>query len=389
MSGSVEFVVIGGGIVGASIAYGLLRSGRRVTVLDGGPGDPKASVANFGLVWVQGKGPNLPAYQILTRQASDAWPEFSDGLLDAAGSGLDAVSPDLAYEREGGLTFCLGEKDYEKRENYLNRLHNESGGSSKDCQMLNRKEVEELLPGFRLGEEVVGGSYCWRDGCVNPLNQYTALQAAIRRLGGAFVSNSKVRDIGRDMSVWRLKTDTGLVEADNIVISAGLETERLAKLAGLYVPVRPQRGQILVSERRTRTMRLPASTLRQTADGTFLVGATKEDVGLDSSSTSTAAHDLAARVLRIHPDLEHMKVVRQWGGLRILTPDEAPIYEFGDGVTAVACHSGITLSPIHAMQIVDRITRKGCENSLAAFSSSRFEEPKETVIPPSASQAAQ
>ncbi|MEO0543077.1 MAG: FAD-dependent oxidoreductase [Pseudomonadota bacterium] len=387
MKSNREFVVVGGGIVGASIAYGLLQAGRQVTLLDGGPGDPKASVANFGLVWVQGKGPNLPAYQILTREASDAWPAFSEGLLDAAGQKLETVSPDLAYEREGGLTFCLSEEDYQDRENYLNRLHNESGGLSKDCQMISRREVEELLPGFRLGPEVVGASYCWRDGCVNPLNLSSILYASIRRLGGSIMPNTKVHGIDRKNSIWQLVVDGGLIEADNIVIAAGLETQRLAKLAGLNVPVHPQRGQILVSERRPRTMRLPASTLRQTVDGSFLVGATKEDVGFDTSTTTNAAHELARRIVRIHPDLENIKVVRQWGGLRIMTPDGAPVYEFGDGVSAVACHSGITLTPIHAVQIVDRILAGDKDTSLDTFSSARFKAAPERLAALMKSQA--
>lgn len=373
MKRSTDFIIVGGGIVGASVAYGLLKAGCGVTLLDGGPEDPRASVANFGLVWVQGKGPHLPAYQTLTRDASDLWPRFAEELLDITSIPNGSLAPELAYERKGGLTFCLSDEEFEQRQRYLHGLHNQSGGLSQDCEMLDRKMIEELLPDFNLGPDVVGGSYCWRDGCINPLNLYTLLLTAIRRLGGKIINNSKVEEIERVGTIWKLQTRQGVMDVDNLVLSAGLDNERLAKQVGFNVPIQPQRGQILVSERRQKTMRLPASTLRQTADGTFLVGATKEDVGLDMSDTPQAAKDLASRVMRIHPDLADMKVVRQWGGLRIITPDGAPIYEFGDSVSAISCHSGITLSPVHAEHFVDHILKNNVSCSLKKFTSARFD----------------
>ena len=67
-----DIIVIGAGTVGAAIAYGLARRKLRVLVLDGDDGDFRAARANFGLVWLQGKGINMPAYQVLTRSASSS-----------------------------------------------------------------------------------------------------------------------------------------------------------------------------------------------------------------------------------------------------------------------------------------------------------------------------
>src|ERR1700761_954988 len=103
-SSTVDVIVIGAGTVGAAIAYGLARKGLRVALVDGADSDFRAARANFGLVWVQGKGQGkhqpMPAYQALSRQSSDLWPGFAAELADLAGH-------ELHYERNGGLAFCL------------------------------------------------------------------------------------------------------------------------------------------------------------------------------------------------------------------------------------------------------------------------------------------
>lgn len=370
MDQTTEFAVIGGGVVGASIAYGLARKGRSVLLLDGSAGDPRASAANFGLVWVQGKGPGSPDYQRLTRASSDLWPEFAQDLAEIAGPEEGVSGPVLSYERNGGLTFTFGEDGYLEREMQLHRLHNERGGEN-DHEMIDRAALQRLMPDFELGPGVTGASYCWRDGCVNPLKLHSALLRAIPRLGGRVLFDSRVETIRSVTLGWEISTAKLRIGAEHVVVAAGLATTELAKRVGLDIPVRPQRGQVIVSQRLPRVMTLPASTLRQTADGTFLVGATKEDVGLDRSATLDAVGQLARNALRITPALRDINVVRQWAGLRVMTPDGAPVYQFSANSSAAACHSGITLAPVHAILFADSIAGAG-PVALAAFHPERF-----------------
>ncbi|MFK7881441.1 NAD(P)/FAD-dependent oxidoreductase [Roseobacter sp.] len=377
MTKLAEFAVIGAGVVGASIAYGLLKRGHSVVLLDGAKTDPRASGANFGLVWVQGKGPGVPEYQTLTRVSSDAWQAFALELAD------DAADTDgsLAYERNGGLTFTFGENGFQERKNLLNRLHNERGGDGDDIEMIDRAEIQRLMPNFELGAEVSGASFCWRDGCVNPLRLHTLLLQAIENLGGKIHWGAKVRSVeGKNGSGWQLNTEAGDMWAGHVIAASGLGAKTIAKQLGLNVPVRPQRGQVLVSQRMPKVMGLPASTLRQTADGTFLVGATKEDVDFDESTSLSAAGQLARNALRITPMLENMNVVRHWSGLRVMTPDGAPIYDFGETASAAACHSGITLAPIHADLFVNRVLGVTNDPQLDAFHPRRFAEPANSQV---------
>lgn len=130
-----DVVVIGAGLVGAAIGYGLARHGFQVLVIDGDDRDPRASVGNMGLVWEQGKGLDMPAYQALTRRSGDLWPTFSASLHRE-------TNIDLEFERNGGLTLCLSEEEFESRRTKLMRLHNQLGSQEADWQMLTKHEFK-------------------------------------------------------------------------------------------------------------------------------------------------------------------------------------------------------------------------------------------------------
>lgn len=367
---SADFAVAGAGVVGACIAFGLAKRGHSVVLLDGAKDDPRASGANVGLVWVQGKGLGLPDYQALTRAASDAWPDFARELEDDAEEQDDGI----AYERNGGLCFTFGENGFRDRKDLLRRLREERGEDDDgDVEMIGRADIGRLMPEFELGGEVSGASFCWRDGCVDPLRLHALLLRAASRRGAAIRRGAKVRSAeGLSSPGWKLQTDAGEVTASHVIAAAGLGTKELAAQLGLDAPVRPQRGQVLASERMPRVMGLPANTLRQTADGTFLAGVTKEEVGNDEGTTLPGARKLAQNALDITPMLKSANVVRHWAGLRIMTPDGAPVYDFGGTASAAACHSGISLAPVHAEMFVDRVLGNSNGSVLDAFSPRRF-----------------
>ena len=81
-SDTYDWIIVGGGLVGASLAYGLIQKQPqlRILVLDGADTDHRASVGNFGLIWVQGKGHDFPTYANWTLQAADLWPPFAQQL---------------------------------------------------------------------------------------------------------------------------------------------------------------------------------------------------------------------------------------------------------------------------------------------------------------------
>lgn len=365
-----DIVVIGGGLVGSALAYGLARAGTKPLLLDGEDRDLRAARANFGIIWVQGKGPGMPAYQRLTRRSAGLWPELARELAEASGVGLD-------FRRSGGLHFCLGADEYAARAALLDRLAGELGTDGYDTQMVERGALERLLPHARLGQEVVGASFCAGDGEVNPLRALHAFQVAAMRLGAEIRGASPVSHIAVREGAYTLSTPEGPVRAGRIVIAAGNGLGPLAAQAGLSVPLRPQRGQLLVTERLAPLLPLPTVPLRQTAEGGVLIGSTQEEVGLDTGTTVDGATHMAARACRILPALEHMTVVRHWAGLRVMTPDGHPIYaQSPDGGAFVTlCHSGVTLAAAHALEIAPAIARGALPAALAPFHPDRFHVP--------------
>src|ERR1700758_1421201 len=104
----LDFAVVGGGLVGSAIAWGLARLGQRVAVLDEGDVAYRASRGNFALVWVQSKGLGMPEYAAWTRRSSDGWAGFAQLLKDE-------TALDVAFQRPGGFTLCLSEAELEAR----------------------------------------------------------------------------------------------------------------------------------------------------------------------------------------------------------------------------------------------------------------------------------
>lgn len=364
-----DIIVIGGGTVGAAIAYGLAGLKQRVTLLDGSDGDFRAAQANFGLVWLQGKGMGLPAYQTLTRASVALWREFATEIEGLSGA-------DLAYENKGGVVFCMGEDGYQARLSQLQRLHNQWGGGEPDWEMMDRSALDKLMPRVKFGANVSGASFGRLDGHANPLRLLMALHEGIVRRGGVVRGNAPVRQIERVGSDFRLVLDGEAITAPRIVIAAGLGSVALAEQVGLTVPLRPQRGQVLVTERFDAFLPYPASGLRQTGEGTVMIGATQEEAGFDLSTTSDAASRLSRKTVDIVPALANAKLVRQWSGLRVMTPDSYPIYaqsQTHPGAFVALCHSGVTLAAFHARELSRSILDGALPEFFTPFHQRRFD----------------
>src|SRR6266576_2082028 len=110
-----DAIVIGGGLVGSAIAYGLARVGQKAALLDEGDVAFRASRGNFGLVWVQSKGDGAPHYQRWTRRSADQWAALAAEL--SARTGIPA-----GHERPSGVHLCLGEDELEERRARMERM---------------------------------------------------------------------------------------------------------------------------------------------------------------------------------------------------------------------------------------------------------------------------
>lgn len=361
-----DMAVIGGGLVGTAIAYGLARLGRRVCLYDEGDIAYRASRGNFGLVWVQGKGQGLVPYGSWTQRSVRQFPEFAAQLRDDTGI-------DVALEQPGGFHICLSEAELNHRVEQLTRLVAQPGFESYPFDVLDRAALMRRLPG--LGPQVAGATYCRLDGHLNPLRLLRALHAGFLQRGGTYHANAKVETITREGNAFALRTAAGATEAGQVVLAAGLGNATLAPQVGLAAMVRPQRGMVVVLERVRRFLLYPLSTLRQTDEGTVLIGDSQEEVGFDDSLDTAVLATLATRAAQVFPFLRDARVNRTWAALRVMSPDGFPIYEqsaSAPGAFVVTCHSGVTLAAAHAFELAPRIVAGDLGAELSPFSSERL-----------------
>jgi glycine/D-amino acid oxidase-like deaminating enzyme len=147
-------------------------------------------------------------------------------------------------------------------------------------------------------------------------------------------------------------------------------------MVGLEAKVRPQRGQILVTERLQPFLRHPVVTVRQTDEGSVMLGDSQEEAGFDDSLRTDVLATIARRATRMFPLLGRANVVRSWAALRVMTRDGFPIYAASTrhpGAFLVTCHSGVTLAAAHAYVLAPMLAAGALAPDLAAFAPERFD----------------
>lgn len=361
-----DSIVVGGGLIGSAVSYGLARLGQKVLMLDESDNSIRAARGNFGLIWVQGKGVNHSNYADWTRQSARQWSDFSKELSEL-------TNIDLAFEQSGGFDFCLNEKELGKRKTMMEKMAVNSVGEF-NFEMLNNSELKQIMP--KIGPSVAGASFSQLDGHVNPLNLLKALHKGFIHLSGILTS-SAVIGIQHHQGVFQVRTKNSNYTSDKVILAAGFSNKLLATKVGLQAPLHPQRGEILVSEKIPPFLKHPTGLVRQTKDGGVLLGDSHEDVGFDEGVNINEMQKIAKRAIQIFPFLQSVKMVRAWGSLRILTNDGLPLYDQSKtcpGAFALSSHSGVTLAPVHALDIAGRIAKNsGLPPIVECFNSDRFD----------------
>lgn len=363
-----DVAVIGGGLVGSAVAYGLRSSVGAIAVLDEGDIALRASRGNFGLVWLQSKGYGMGAYSRWTLNSTRLWPKLAAGLLQETGI-------DVALEQKGGLTPLMGDYEVEARLAWVNTLMSQPGVEPYEWKLLDHHQAASLVPG--LGPDVTGATWTPHDGIVNPLKLLRAFHTAFSTSGVNYLPHHGVTNIAQQPGGdFVLTTPNGVVRARKIVLAGGLRNGDLGRMVGIDLPMAPQRGQILVLERTRRLLDTPMVTLRQNDEGSWLVGDSQEEAGYaEQVTTLPVLATLADRAVRTLPALRDVRAVRAWSALRVRAKDGFPVYEQSathPGAFIVTCHSGVTLAATHAMNLAPMIAAGELPPELATFSTRRF-----------------
>jgi glycine/D-amino acid oxidase-like deaminating enzyme len=364
-----DVAVIGGGMVGTAIAYGCASRGARTALLDQGDLSLRAARANAGLIYSQGKGEGLPAYAAWTRRSIGLWPGFAEVMASVSGRAI-------GFRQRGVLAYCLGEEELVTRRALLQRMHNQIGGPAAPVRLVDRHELDAMLPGVRLGPRVVGATYSQEDCDVNALPLLRALHAGFLQAGGTQLFERTVARIVPHGDGSNIISDRDTVHADKVVVACGLGIPLLAPMVGLHAPVRPVRGQMIVTERLAPMLPIPGSGVRQIHEGVVQIGTTTEEGETNPATTVADLARMAARAAEIVPALAEAQIVRSWAGIRPMTQDGCPIYQRSSshpGAFVAVCHSGVTLCAAHAGPLAEGILAGRLPDDVADLTPDRFD----------------
>ncbi len=368
----IDIIVIGGGIAGAATALGMVRrGGGKVVMFDEQLPSQRLSRGNFGLTWFMPKGANNPTYALWSRMATMHWPEFAAKLEEESGY-------DVELEWNGGAMHAIGEEQFNAYGESVKKMTDvcREVGLDYPVRMLDRDEFAAMIPSMRLGDEVSGAMYSAEQGHVNPLCLLGAMRYAFQKRGGVYHGGTSVSAITpKGNGTIELTTSKGKFVAEKLVVAAGHGSTRLLAELGEQLHIYPQRGQLIVTERVKKVLNFPILAVRQTMDGTFMIGLSTEDTAHDVQVTVEAMNSQAKGAIRLFPELADLNWVRGWGAIRVMTPDGSPIYEQlseHPNIYVLAGHSAVSLAPVMEKQISDWILDRDIAPQISQFSNGRF-----------------
>ncbi|TXN67076.1 glycine oxidase ThiO [Methylobacterium sp. WL18] len=370
-----DVAIVGGGLIGLSIAWRLARAGRSVVVVERDTIGAGASLAATGMLapaaeHEPGSDPLLP----LALESLRLWPGFRDALEAETGLPID-------YRADGTVVVAIG-RDEVERLRFRYDLQRRSG---LDAAWLPGTEVRRLEPALR--PSVTAGVHCPSDHQVDPRLVMAALAEACRRAGVTLVEGTAVA--GLDWSggtVTGIRAGDGSVTADTVVLASGAWSGEGGLLPEtLALPVRPLKGQSMALRTTARTGTLSRMIwteqvhMAPKSDGQLIVGATVEDCGFRSGITAGGLYALLEGARRVLPGVEEMEVEAVWGGYRPTSDDDAPIIDtLAPGLVVATGHhrNGYLLAPVTADAVAELVTRGALPEIAKPFTRARFHRPE-------------
>ena len=364
-----EVVIVGGGAAGCAVAYYLVRSGVKATVIEGqGVASQASGYAAGGLNPLQGAGipgPLGPFAWECFQMHFNLWEDLQEETgLDFQGRTVSSIR--VAFE----------ESDLSDMDNTLDLC---SAAEGFEARWLDAREIHDLDP--RITPKAVGGLYSHGSAALDSY-QYTMALAEAAKKRGARLRQGKV--CGLDHSNGRVtgvQLEDGMVSCDWVVLAMGPWSRQAEPWLGIYIPVDPLKGEILRLGLSGPALAYDLSggggSLYAKPGGQVWCGATEEWRGFDRQVSEAARRSILERAVNLIPELTHAPVVMHTACLRPVTPDWLPIIGQVPGYANVylatgAGKKGILLSPGMGKGIADLVTTGDTQLPIGSFAPQRF-----------------
>ncbi|OGQ07294.1 MAG: glycine oxidase ThiO [Deltaproteobacteria bacterium RIFCSPLOWO2_12_FULL_40_28] len=366
-----QFTIIGGGVMGLSLAWRLAKASMHVTLFEKGLCGCEISGKAAGMItpaseirFGEEKINNLFCYSL------NIYDDFVKELLNDS-------KEDIDYHSHGALTVAIDQDDQLE----LLRLHEFQKELGLETKLLSREEILSLEP--FINPSATLGLFAPKEKCLDNQKLVSALKKAFIHCGGQLYEQSQIDGIeiqnNRVQSI-RIKNET--LKVQELILTTGIHTQ----LEGLDLsfPIRPIKGQafevaIPVKELPKHPIRLihrfPVYLVPR-SDGRLVIGATSEEKGHDLTVTLGALMDLMYGAWKIYPNCQEYEMLSTWAGLRATAPDHAPILGptpiEGLHVALGLYRHGILLTPIVSRLMTDWLLKKTMPELLVPFGFSRF-----------------
>ena len=385
-----DVMVIGGGVIGTSVAYHLCKKGFKVALVERGDIASGTSSHCDAVALICDKEPGID-----TKQGFASIQRFKELR--------EELSYDFDYVQRGCLYVCETDVELECAEQYVKQQQ----ADGYDMWMLDQKEIFEKEP--YLARDLIGGFWSDPDLGINPYKLCFAFVEELKRMGADVLSHHEVKDVllenGRAAG---LVTDRGTYKTENIVNCGGVWAPMLGRMVGIDIPIKPRKGLIMISERgnpvvhqkvqefgymmskfddiefkRDVSERVErnnvAMVIEPTPAGNFMLGSNREFKGYNIDSEIEVMQAEAERVIRFFPVIKEINCIRTYAGMRPFVSDHLPIVSAVDevpGYYIAAGHEGdgISLSAITGKMVSQLIAGEETDFDIEKLSFSRFRE---------------
>ncbi|KAA0745618.1 glycine oxidase [Bacillus wiedmannii] len=328
-----DVLIIGGGIIGCSIAYYTSKYGRDVTIIEKGEFVSGTSSRCDGNILAIDKDPGFDSQMSLVSQKL---------VTDLS----EELEHSFEYRAPGSILVCESDEEMEAAQQWVNR-QKEAG---LPFRMLDRQDIREESPFF--AEDLLGGLECATDSTVNPYLLAFSLLTESKKFGTKAFNHTEVKEMKRDIDgSFIVETTNGTFTAKQVVNAAGVWAPKIGEMLDVNIPIEPRKGHIIVASRQQHVgcrkvmefgyliskfggkRKVDALTekygvalvFEPTESQNFLIGSSREFVGFHTKINNEVIKCIANRAIRFYPKMADMMVIRSYAGLRPWTEDHLPI----------------------------------------------------------------
>jgi len=362
-----DVVIIGGGVIGLSIARALARRGvRDICLLERGGLGSEASAAAGGMLLPQVEADGHDDFFALACRSRDLYPSLAVELRDETGI-------DIELDTTGTLYLALNEHDYED----IEQRYQWQTRAGLAVELLTSTSARELEP--CISEATFGALRFPNDIQVENRRLIAALANSVNALGvKTFTETTVEKLVVEGRRITGVQTSRGEISSPTVIVAAGAWSGFLLPAAPAITPVR---GQMLCLESKPQLTRhvifSPRGYLVPRQDGRLLAGSTSENAGFAKRVTAGGIATILRHALEISPAVTNLPIIDTWAGLRPRAADGLPVLgpcgEI-DGLFYATGHyrNGILLAPLTAELISEAIVAGITSPLLAPFSPDRF-----------------